>query len=322
MASSVDAKLLKQTKFPPEFNQKVDMQKVNIEVMKKWIAGKISEILGNEDDVVIELCFNLLEGARFPNIKVLQIQLTGFLDKDTAKFCKELWNLCLSAQSNPQGVPKELLEAKKLELIQEKIEAEKAAEETIFGSVNAANVVEVEVEVVAVDEISIVVLVAILDLHLLDAAARSLGTATEGLLQGGRWIRTYPLVAEEDVGKMIGIAVHRYQNLCHALGRVLLHPHDEGTTTSQDLGGADTPPADLVRLLEKQHAPLAEGGLRTVKTSEQDPLVLATLYHPYRRDTPEGDPHPALPAALPRPRRLGHTVADIPLYQRDRILVL
>jgi len=35
MASSVDAKLLKSTKFPPEFSQKVDMQKVNVEVMKK-----------------------------------------------------------------------------------------------------------------------------------------------------------------------------------------------------------------------------------------------------------------------------------------------
>lgn len=129
MATNVDAKLLKQTKFPLEFNQKVDMKKVNVEVMKKWIAGKISEILGSEDDVVIELCFNLLEGSRFPDIKVLQIQLTGFLDKDTPKFCRELWNLCLSAQSNQQGVPKELLEAKKLELIQEKIDAEKAAEE-------------------------------------------------------------------------------------------------------------------------------------------------------------------------------------------------
>ncbi|OAL37734.1 hypothetical protein AYO20_02911 [Fonsecaea nubica] len=120
MATAVDQKLLRQTKFPPEFNQKVDMKKVNVEVMKKWIAGKISEILGSEDDVVIELCFNLLEGSRFPDIKALQISLTGFLDKDTPKFCKELWNLCLSAQSNAQGVPKELLEAKKLELIQEK----------------------------------------------------------------------------------------------------------------------------------------------------------------------------------------------------------
>ncbi|KAE8548821.1 hypothetical protein TMatcc_010326 [Talaromyces marneffei ATCC 18224] len=129
MASNVDAKLLKQTKFPPEFSKKVDMTKVNIEVMKKWIAGKLSELLGDEDDVIIELCFGLLESSRYPNIKALQIQLTGFLDKDTPKFCQELWNLCLSAQSSPQGVPKELLEAKKLELKQEKLDAERAAEE-------------------------------------------------------------------------------------------------------------------------------------------------------------------------------------------------
>jgi hypothetical protein len=37
MASTVDAKLLRATKFPPEFNQKVDMQKVNLEVMKKFV---------------------------------------------------------------------------------------------------------------------------------------------------------------------------------------------------------------------------------------------------------------------------------------------
>ncbi|KAF5623369.1 serine arginine repetitive matrix 1 [Fusarium sp. NRRL 52700] len=128
MATGVDARLLKSTRFPPEFSQKVDMQKVNLQVMKKWIASKISDILGSEDDVVIELVFNLIEGPRYPDIKSLQIQLTGFLDKDTAVFCKDLWKLLLSAQSSPQGVPKELLEAKKLELIQEKIEADRAAE--------------------------------------------------------------------------------------------------------------------------------------------------------------------------------------------------
>lgn len=110
----------------------------------RWIANKISDILGTEDDVVIELCFNLIEGTRYvscwnfdtmlarvllsaadsalqPDIKSLQIQLTGFLDKDTAPFCKDLWMLLLSAQTSPQGVPKELLEAKKLELMQEKV---------------------------------------------------------------------------------------------------------------------------------------------------------------------------------------------------------
>jgi hypothetical protein len=37
MATSVDEKLLKATKFPPEFNKKVDMKKVNVEVIKKYI---------------------------------------------------------------------------------------------------------------------------------------------------------------------------------------------------------------------------------------------------------------------------------------------
>jgi serine/arginine repetitive matrix protein 1 len=39
MANNVDMKLLKQTKFPPEFNQKVDMTKVNLEVMKKSVVS-------------------------------------------------------------------------------------------------------------------------------------------------------------------------------------------------------------------------------------------------------------------------------------------
>lgn len=56
-----------------------------------------------------------------PDIKSMQIQLTGFLDKDTPSFCKDLWKLLLSAQASPQGVPKELLEAKKMELMQEKV---------------------------------------------------------------------------------------------------------------------------------------------------------------------------------------------------------
>lgn len=36
MASSVDEKLLRQTKFPIIFNQRVDMKKVNLEVMKRF----------------------------------------------------------------------------------------------------------------------------------------------------------------------------------------------------------------------------------------------------------------------------------------------
>ncbi|KAF2498890.1 hypothetical protein BU16DRAFT_308620 [Lophium mytilinum] len=119
MATTTDQKLLKATKFPPEFDIKVYTKKVNIEVLKKWITNRITTIMGTEDDIVIETCFNLLDVER-PDIKSIQIALTGFLDKDAASFCKELWLLCISAQNSDSGVPKELLEAKKKELIQEK----------------------------------------------------------------------------------------------------------------------------------------------------------------------------------------------------------
>lgn len=85
MSTTTDDKILRTTKFPIEFNQKVDIQKVNADLMKKygltplqpvyhsltrfgtfrWIAGRIQEILGSDDDVVIELCFGLFEGARY-----------------------------------------------------------------------------------------------------------------------------------------------------------------------------------------------------------------------------------------------------------------
>ena len=51
----------------------------------------------------------------------MQWSLTGFLEADTAAFCKKLWELMLDAQLNPQGVPTELLEAKKEELRKEKV---------------------------------------------------------------------------------------------------------------------------------------------------------------------------------------------------------
>lgn len=37
------------------------MTKVNLEVIKPWITQRVTEILGFEDDVVIEFVFNQLE---------------------------------------------------------------------------------------------------------------------------------------------------------------------------------------------------------------------------------------------------------------------
>lgn len=47
--------------FPPEFDQKVDMKKVNFDVINPWISNKITELLGFEDEVVSDYASSLLE---------------------------------------------------------------------------------------------------------------------------------------------------------------------------------------------------------------------------------------------------------------------
>jgi serine/arginine repetitive matrix protein 1 len=56
-----------------------------------------------------------------PKIKEIQIQLTGFLGKDVGSFCLQLWKMLLSAQASSNGVPTELLEAKKREIVEAKV---------------------------------------------------------------------------------------------------------------------------------------------------------------------------------------------------------
>lgn len=43
------------------YNFQVDMSKVKLDVLKPWIGKKITEILGWEDDVVVEFVVNQLE---------------------------------------------------------------------------------------------------------------------------------------------------------------------------------------------------------------------------------------------------------------------
>lgn len=43
------------------FVPQVDMTKVVLDTLKPWVTTKITEILGFEDDVVIEFIFNQLE---------------------------------------------------------------------------------------------------------------------------------------------------------------------------------------------------------------------------------------------------------------------
>lgn len=78
--SNKQKKLLKQLKFAECLDKKVDMTKVNLEVIKPWITQRVTEVLGFEDDVVIEFIFNQLED------KVMSLLCSCFVFQNCHKF--------------------------------------------------------------------------------------------------------------------------------------------------------------------------------------------------------------------------------------------
>eukprot|EP00927_Polykrikos_kofoidii_P057392 TRINITY_DN51515_c0_g1_i1.p1 TRINITY_DN51515_c0_g1~~TRINITY_DN51515_c0_g1_i1.p1 ORF type:complete len:207 (+),score=42.10 TRINITY_DN51515_c0_g1_i1:77-697(+) len=123
--------LQKKGRFPPHFSQKVNMSKVSMDVMTPWITRRVTELLGFEDDIAVDYCIVQLKEPPEKGLdpKLLQVNLTGFMERKAATFCSELWAHLLSAQQSPVGVPKEFIEQKKDELHKKREEADRVKEE-------------------------------------------------------------------------------------------------------------------------------------------------------------------------------------------------
>ena len=61
---SKEKKLLKSMTFPKEYDTKIDLSKVNWEVMKTWIAGRVTELLGTEDEVLVNYVCGQFENKK------------------------------------------------------------------------------------------------------------------------------------------------------------------------------------------------------------------------------------------------------------------
>ncbi|KAE9416176.1 hypothetical protein Angca_007732, partial [Angiostrongylus cantonensis] len=110
--SDKEKKLLKQMKFEDTLDRKINMDKINLDVIKPWITLRINEILGIEDDVVIEYIMSQLEEKNI-NPKIMQINITGFLNARRAReFMGELWMLLVEADESEDGIPQSLIEKK------------------------------------------------------------------------------------------------------------------------------------------------------------------------------------------------------------------
>ena len=97
-------------KHPPELKRSVDTRRVKWEIVKPWIAARVTELLTVEDDVLIAMIYNLLEQDQVhKNGVYVYSQLRTFLEKDTDVFMRELWDMLVSANANPSANPSHLM---------------------------------------------------------------------------------------------------------------------------------------------------------------------------------------------------------------------
>ncbi|CAI5759929.1 unnamed protein product [Candida verbasci] len=85
---------------------------------KPWISYKINNILDynkeQQDDIILEYIFELLNENEEINLENLYFQLIDFLNKENSiKFVLDLYELLIEAQSSETGVAKELLTIQK-----------------------------------------------------------------------------------------------------------------------------------------------------------------------------------------------------------------
>ncbi|SNX82930.1 uncharacterized protein MEPE_01636 [Melanopsichium pennsylvanicum] len=142
--SNKESSLLRKLKFPLCFDTKIDTTKIQLSVIKPWIARRITQLLGFEDDVVLEYAAGMLEDQRWPDPRKVQIQLMGFLEDKTTEFMEELWRLLISAQQSPGGVPRQFVEEKKEELRKKREEAENVVKEAKERAARAAEAAAIQ----------------------------------------------------------------------------------------------------------------------------------------------------------------------------------
>ena len=114
---------MKTLKFADNLEKKIDMKKVSLAAMKPFITDKLNQLMQPvEDEVIIEYVFSQLEQSQYPDGKSMQMMMTGFLGKTKSRvFMEDLWNILADAQENEFGLPRELIEMKKTEMLKKKV---------------------------------------------------------------------------------------------------------------------------------------------------------------------------------------------------------
>ena len=89
-------KLEKSGKFDESFKTPVRIEKINVEVMGRWVAERLAELLGFEDDVLSELVMNMCDSVW----KFVETELQG--DPGRAD---GVWECRRASTPSPRRVP-------------------------------------------------------------------------------------------------------------------------------------------------------------------------------------------------------------------------
>lgn len=95
------------------YHIKVDMARVNTNIVVDWLLARLQNVIP-DDDIVSGYAVELLKGEIEYN--VIKTNLEGFLGDQASKVCNDLWAVLVSAQDDPFGIPKQLIEEKKRQL--------------------------------------------------------------------------------------------------------------------------------------------------------------------------------------------------------------
>jgi len=145
-------KLLSSTKFPEIYSQPVETKLVQLDSIRTWVARKLQQLLGFEDEVVVDFVLSFLETYEIPDPRELHLNMSGFLEDKTFTFMQELWNLLLEAQKEAKvvegkvvsaGVPPSLVEELRTQL-EEKQRVKEAVEERLKQRVQNSSLDDIE----------------------------------------------------------------------------------------------------------------------------------------------------------------------------------
>lgn len=111
---STDHRLIK--KLPKICDKDIELQNLSISATKAWIAGELISTMGIEDEVVINLAWDMLD-AKILVASEVSLRLSPFLKRKTFKFLERLWNFLLAAQQATGGIPEGYLRESKESLL-------------------------------------------------------------------------------------------------------------------------------------------------------------------------------------------------------------